>query len=74
MVERHQTFLAQGNAALPRLRAIDARLAALQAALDTDFPLSESQVVDLCTQLANRILEVRDIEQSAIDMLKVAIQ
>jgi hypothetical protein len=74
LVQRHRAFLERGNAALDELRAIDTRLAAIQTAIDENFPLTDAEVGDLRAHLADQILHIRDLEQTGIDLLKTAMQ
>ena len=56
MLERHARFLDEGNAAQPRMEAIDARLAAIRAGLADDFPLSSNEVVAHRAAIAEQVM------------------
>lgn len=73
MVKRHRTFLELGNAGFGELSEIDANISTLKESISASFPLSDSEVSEFRGHLANKILEIRDIEQVAIDMLKAAM-
>jgi ferric-dicitrate binding protein FerR (iron transport regulator) len=62
---REQTFLAQGANGLDEVRSIDERLAEIQTAMETDFPLDESQSKTLLNDLRDRLLEIHAAEVEA---------
>jgi hypothetical protein len=62
---REQTFLDQGANGLDEVRSIDERLAEIQAAMETDFPLDESQSKTLLNDLRDRLLEIHAAEVEA---------
>jgi hypothetical protein len=73
MLERHRLFLQQGNAALPRTQEIDGRLEEIKSEVSADFPLSDSEVVEMRQDLRDHVLKIRDIEQTAIGALQAAM-
>ena len=73
LLERHARFLSEGNAARPRLVAIDARLAAIRAALAADFPLTAPQVEAHRAAIAEQVMAVHDIEAAAVAALREAM-
>ena len=73
LLERHARFLSEGNAARPRLAAIDARLAAIRAALAADFPLTTPQVEAHRAAVAAQVMAVHDIEATAVAALREAM-
>lgn len=73
MVRRHRAFLEAGNASLEQLHAIDKRIAAIQAEVTDHFPLNDEEVRDLRTTLARQVLQIRDLEMRAIEMLTTAM-
>ena len=73
LVERHQHFLAEGNAALERRQAIAARLAAIRAAIDSDFPLDQAGVDALLAGIADRVMALHDLEAKAVATLQAAL-
>jgi hypothetical protein len=72
-LKRHTAFLDRGNAALDEMRACDARLAAIRAAMDSDFPLSQAEVEAYRARLADHIAQVRDAESAAVTTLQSAM-
>ena len=73
LLERHARFLSEGNAARPRMEAIDARLAAIRAALAADFPLTTPQVEAHRAAVAAQVMAVHDIEATAVAALREAM-
>jgi hypothetical protein len=73
MLERHRAFFERGNAALTKLQEIDIALTTQKAAITGDFPLTQTDVIDFRAHLASKVLEIRDVEQIAVDMLKAAM-
>lgn len=73
MLERHARFLDEGNAARSRLVAIDARLAAIRAALAADFPLTAPQVEAHRAAITEQVMAVHDIEATAVAALREAM-
>ena len=73
MLERHARFLDEGNAAQPRMEAIDARLAAIRAGLADDFPLSSNEVVAHRAAIAEQVMAIHDIEAAAVAALREAM-
>lgn len=73
LLERHARFLGEGNAARPRMEAIDARLAAIRAALADDFPLTTPQVEAHRAAIAAQVVAVHDIEAAAVAALREAM-
>ncbi len=61
-----ELFVEQGAAQLDEIRACRDELAALHAQAESDFPLSESELVDLRAALRERVLETRAAEESAV--------
>ncbi len=70
LLERHSRFLSEGNAARPRLVAIDARLADIRAGLSADFPLTTPQVEAHRAAIAAQVMAVHDIEATAVASLR----
>jgi hypothetical protein len=69
VLQRHHTFLANGNAGLVEMQVIDARLAELRQEMATDFPLSEPDVQELCATVREHVLRIHDLERKAIGEL-----
>jgi len=73
MWRKHTAFLEQGNAALEEIQTINGRLEAIADAMDSDFPLSQPEVVAHREHLAQQILDIHDAERAAVQALQVAI-
>jgi hypothetical protein len=73
LLERHSRFLDEGNAARPRMAAIDARLAEIRAALAGDFPLTAPQVAAHRAAIAAQVMAIHDIEATAVTVLREAM-
>jgi hypothetical protein len=73
MLKRHRAFIEQGNAITDDMRHANARLAEIRDAVTDDFPLTDSEVIDLRGQLASQVLHICALEQTAIDMLRHAM-
>jgi hypothetical protein len=72
MLRRHRLFLDEGRASLEERRSINARLAEIKEQVAADFPLDEAGVQALCGDLAERLLEIRDVERAAVSVLTSA--
>jgi hypothetical protein len=73
MLERHETFLHQGNAGLAQIRAIDERLASIRRRLTGEFSLDPREVVTFREGLAERLLAIHDVEKQAVEALQEGI-
>jgi len=73
MVRRHRLFLDQGNAALQQIKDIDRRLAELRREASDAFPLDEDAAADLRRRIADRVMDVHDVEQGAVGALQEAM-
>ncbi len=73
MTRRHQSFLERGNVALEEMQAIDARLAALKAAIAADFPLTQGEVEAHRARLAGQVMAIHDSEAEAVAMMSTAM-
>lgn len=71
--ERHTAFLTQGAAAVPRMQAIDAQLAAIRATMDGAFPLDDAGVTDYLAALAAQVERIGSAESSAVQTLQAAM-
>jgi hypothetical protein len=72
MVRRHSRFLDAGNEALDEIKEIDRRLADLRDEASTAFPLDEDGVSALHRRIAECVMEVHDVERSAVGALQEA--
>ena len=71
--QRHRLFVDKGEAALPDIRKINARLRELLKASETGFPLSQSQAAELRSNLRELVLKISEVEQQGVDLLQRAI-
>jgi hypothetical protein len=70
MERRHHTFLESGGAALQEMEEIDNRLKRIRTDVGEDFPLDEAGVAKMRARLAEKILEICDIEIDAVGVLQ----
>jgi hypothetical protein len=73
MWRRHLAFLERGNAALEEMKAIDARLDAIKAALAGEFPLTQPEVEAFRARLADGVMAIHDVEAAAVEALRGAV-
>lgn len=73
MWRKHTAFLEQGNAALEEIQSINGRLEAIAGTMDSDFPLSQPEVMAHRERLAQQILDTHDAERAAVQALQAAI-
>lgn len=71
--KKHDLFINQGEIGLPEIKHINVRLNELLKQSETDFPLSNSQVSELRTNLRDLLLKISAVEQIAVDLLQNAI-
>lgn len=71
--KKQDLFINEGESALPEIKKINARLNELLSQSETDFPLSNAQAADLRTNLRDILLEIRAVEQQAVNLLQSAI-
>ena len=70
---RQRLFVEQGEAALPEIKKINARLRELLKASETDFPLTQAEAAELRANLSDLITKISAVEQQAVDLLQSAI-
>ncbi len=70
---KHDLFIRQGAAGLDEIQQINGRLAAIRAAMESDFPLEVARVVELRENIAAQVLAVRDVEATAVSQLRQAM-
>lgn len=73
MLQRRDLFHSKGNAALPQIQEIDDRLNAIKTEMETDFPLDAVGVVALREAIADHVLHIHDIEETAVFALRDAM-
>ncbi len=66
-------FLAQGQIALPEMEAIQAKEAAIIAAVDEAYPLDEAGAAEYYQALAEHIRQVYELETAAVTALQEAV-
>ena len=69
-LKRRQLFTEQGEAALVELEAVRARLRALSADVEKDFPMTAAEAAALREKLAAQVLAIHDVEAKAIEALQ----
>jgi hypothetical protein len=72
-LRRHRLFIDQGNEAVDEMRAIDRRLAEIKASVAADFPLDEAGVQALRQAIAEQVMEICEIEETAVSALRKAM-
>jgi len=73
MLRKRDVFLDQGNAGIDEMAAIEKRFAEIKTAVSAEFPLDEAGVMGLKENIAAQVMQIHDVEQEAIAMLKTAI-
>lgn len=71
--KKHDLFVEKGEAALPEIKKSNMRLWELLKESETDFPLTNAQVVEFRANLRDIVLEISSVEQAAVDMMQNAI-
>ncbi|HEX2622052.1 MAG TPA: DUF4872 domain-containing protein [Phototrophicaceae bacterium] len=71
--QHYELFLNQGNAARDKRQQLQQQLDTLKAEVSADFPLSESEVAGMRSDLRDHVMAIHDAEQDAIVVLKTAI-
>lgn len=74
MLENCRNFLEQGGATLEKGRTNCKRLIEIRRLMETDFPLSEQEVVSLREDLADHALKISAIEEPAVAAMREALQ
>jgi hypothetical protein len=71
--KKHDLFITKGEAALPEIKRIHARLKELLSQSESDFPLSNAQAAELRANLRDILLKIKAVEEQAVDLLQRAI-
>lgn len=71
--QRRHKFQAEGNAALPEIERINERLRAIRADMETDFPLTEAEVIAHRQSIADQLHVIQTLEQEAMQQLRDAM-
>lgn len=72
--QKHDLFLAQGGAALAEIRGINGRLAQIRTDMENNFPLDTAGIIALRAQIAEQVLVIRGVEETAVEALKGAMR
>lgn len=73
MLENQSIFLEQGASSHDEGKANADRLIAIRREMETDFPLSEAEVVNFREAIAEQALKISAIEEEAVEAMKEAI-
>lgn len=68
-IQNREIFLTQGNSGLPTIEQINERLRAIRQEMVDDFPLSDSEVLDLQGGIAAAVEQIHDIEIGLIQQM-----
>ncbi len=74
MLTNQRLFLEQGGDKFEEGRANCARLIEIRSEMETDFPLSEEEVVAFRERIAEQVLRIREIEVPAVAAMKEAME
>ncbi len=74
MLTNQHLFLEEGGEKLERGRANCARLIEIRREMETDFPLSDEEVVAFRERIAEQVLRIRDTEAPAVATMKEAME
>jgi hypothetical protein len=70
ILNKHRLFLSKGNSAIEEITHNNLRLEEIRTEMSEDFPLNETQVVDLRASISKHVMAVHDIEHQAIQDLQ----
>ncbi len=73
MLENQQLFLEQGGEATETGQTNAERLIAIRREMETDFPLSDEEVVTFREQIAEQVLRISALEEPAVAAMKEAM-
>ena len=73
LLKQRELFLQTGAEHVLEIRAAHERLAAIRATMATNFPLSVSETQSLMQDLRSHILQIRDLEMTAVQALQEAM-
>jgi hypothetical protein len=69
IVEKHKIFHEQGSSAQEEMLGKKNRLSELKVIIGEDFPINEAQAEEMRIEIAERVMNVMRIEESAIEIL-----
>ena len=73
MLSRRELFVNEGDNALDKIEAANARLREIHALAADEFPISGEEVTAMRVRLAEQVMQISDIEREAIDLLQAAM-
>lgn len=73
MDKRYDLFLNDGANSLEERDAITKRLDEIKVAMETEFPLSDSEVVAHRERIAEKVMAIHDVEKTAVETLQAAM-
>lgn len=73
MLENQRLFLEQGGEAVEAGRANADRLIAIRREMETEFPLSDEEVVHFREEIAEQVLRISAMEEPAVAAMKEAL-
>jgi hypothetical protein len=68
--KKHDLFVDKGESALPEIKEINTRLHELLKQSESSFPLSKAQAADLRANLRDILLNIKMVEEQAVDLLQ----
>ncbi len=71
--KKHDLFVDKGDSALSEIQQINARLNELLSKSENEFPLSNAQAAEHRANLREILLQIKTVEQQAVDLLQRAI-
>jgi hypothetical protein len=73
LLQQRDLFLQQGSEATAAIAQLKTEEKALLTQAETDFPLSEAEVVALRENMAEHLMQIHDLEETAVTQLKEAM-
>jgi hypothetical protein len=74
MFKAHRLFIEQGASALDETLAIKSHLAEIRSSMETDFPLSQTEVTAYRERVAYQLEQILSAEEVAVRSLQAAIE
>ncbi|MEZ4594808.1 MAG: BtrH N-terminal domain-containing protein [Chloroflexota bacterium] len=73
LLQQRDLFHSQGSTAIPQIRQLKQEEKALLKQSETDFPLSEAEVVAFRENMTAHLQQIHDLEATAVNQLKAAM-
>ncbi len=73
MEQKYECLMELGSAATEQIAHLEQSLEGIKESAKTDFPLTESEIADLRTEIRRHVLLVHDAEREAVTALKAAM-